>query len=190
MKIRPARVDDFAAIASITNHYIETSPAHFAYEPVTAEELQSMWERHQAHHPWFVADDVTIARGGSAAPRSGAEGGAELIVGYAKSTVWRERSAYAWTAEVGLYVDASAQGRGTGTALYEQLLGDLRMRGFRSAVAGITLPNHQSIGLHKKFGFDHVGTFADAGWKLGAWHDVDWWQKRFAIGPDKPLSLG
>lgn len=170
MKIRPARVDDFPAIANITNHYITTSAVHFAYEPVTAEELHAMWERNQAHHPWFVAEDASV-------------------VGFAKAGVWRDRAAYAWTAEVGLYVDAGVHGRGIGTALYEQLLGDLRMRGFRSAVAGITLPNHQSIGLHRKFGFDHVGTFADAGWKLGEWHPVDWWQKRFAIGPDKPLPL-
>jgi phosphinothricin acetyltransferase len=101
--------------------------------------------------------------------------------------VWRERAAYQWTAEVGLYVDPTKRGRRYGTALYEELLTLLRMHGFRSAVAGITLPNDASIALHKKFGFDHVGTFADAGWKLDAWHAVDWWQKRFQFGAIRPL---
>lgn len=172
MLIRPVRPEDFAAIAAITNHYIETTAIHFAYEPVTADELRESWERHATHHPWIVVEE-----GPEAGP----------VLGYAKSGVWRDRAAYQWTAEIGLYVAHDARGRGLGTALYEELLTLLRMRGFRSAVAGITLPNEPSIALHKKFGFEHVGTFADAGWKLGEWHAVDWWQKRFQFAPERPL---
>lgn len=177
MLIRPARADDFTAITAITNHYITETSIHFAYEALTVEALRGMWERQSDRHPWLVAED-------------GPPGSAnQPVLGYAKSGVWRDRAAYAWTAEVGLYIDPAARGRGLGTALYEQLLNQLRMHNFRSAVAGITLPNAQSIGLHKKFGFEHVGTFADVGWKQGEWHDVDWWQKRFAIGPERPLSI-
>jgi phosphinothricin acetyltransferase len=175
MLIRPVRAEDFTAIAAITNHYIATTAIHFAYEPVTADELRATWERHRDRHPWLVAED-------------GPPGTPGPVVGYAMSGVWRDRAAYSWTAEVGLYIAPDARGRGLGTALYEELLGEVRMRGFRSAVSGITLPNEASIALHKKFGFDHVGTFADAGWKLGEWHSVDWWQKRFAIGPERPMS--
>jgi len=175
MLIRPVRAEDFAAIAEITNYYIANTAIHFAYEPVTADELRAMWEHHRDRHPWLVAEDRPP---GSTGP----------VVGFAKSGVWRDRAAYSWTAEVGLYVAPQARGRGLGTALYEELLVEVRMRGFRSAVSGITLPNEASIALHKKFGFDHVGTFADVGWKLGEWHTVDWWQKRFAIGPERPMS--
>ena len=35
MAIRPARADDFEAIAAITNHYIVTTSIHFAYAPIT-----------------------------------------------------------------------------------------------------------------------------------------------------------
>lgn len=169
MMIRPAADDDFVAIAAITNHYIATSAIHFAYEPVTSEQLHAMWRSHE-RFPWFVASD-----------RQG-------VVGYAKSGVWRERAAYTWTAEVGLYVSPYACRRGLGTGLYDALLDDLARRGFRSAVAGITLPNDASIALHRKAGFEPVGTFVDAGWKHGAWHAVEFWQKRFATGPEGPIS--
>ena len=174
MVIRPARAEDFDAIAAITNHYIMNTGIHFAYEPVTADELRDSWRQHRDRHPFLVGEDV---------PPGSAPG---PVLGYAKSGVWRERAAYSWTAEVGLYVSPTARGRGMGTALYEELLNELKLRGFRSAVAGVTLPNEASISLHKKFGFEHVGTFQDAGWKLNEWHAVDWWQKRFTSTPAQP----
>lgn len=169
MVIRPAHADDFATIATITNHYIATSAIHFAYEPVTGAELRAAWEA-TPRHVWLVAEDVPPAQAGE-------------VVAYAKSGVWRERAAYAWTAELGLYVGQSARGRGIGTALYLELIAELEQRAFRSAVAGIVLPNEASVRLHEKLGFQRVGTFHDAGWKQGRWHAVDWWQKRFSTDP-------
>lgn len=167
MMIRPVADDDFVAIASITNHYIMTTPNHFAYEPIAAEYLRDLW-RADERHPWFVASD-----------RQG-------VVGYAKSGVWRERMAYSWTAEVGVYLSPHACGRGLGSGLYDALLDELARRGFRSAIAGITLPNEASIALHEKHGFERVGVFRDAGWKFDGWRSVEFWQKRFATGPEGP----
>ena len=158
--IRLARDEDFPAITAITNHYIATTTIHFAYEPLAPDYLHGLW-RQSTRHPWFVADD----------------GG---VVGYAKAGTWRERAAYEWTTEIGLYVAADARGRGIGRALYAALLGELAHRGFRSAIAGITLPNDASIALHRAFGFDSVGIVRDAGYKLGQWCDVEFFQKRFA----------
>jgi phosphinothricin acetyltransferase len=173
MLIRPARSDDFTAIAAITNHYIATTAIHFAYDPVADHELCAMWQHQHTRFPWLVAEEA-------------APGSSGAVVGYAKAGTWRDRVAYSWTVEVGLYVAAHARGQGIGSALYSTLLRDLEIRGFRSAVAGITVPNDASVRLHEKLGFAHVGTFADAGWKHGAWHAVEFWQKRFATGPDGP----
>lgn len=166
--IRPARADDFAAIAAITNHYITTSAIHFGYEPVADTELRAMWERTRDRHPWLVTDD------------------AGEVLGYAKSGVWRERAAYAWTCEVGLYIKDSARGRGLGRALYDALLAECQARGFRSAVAGITLPNAASVALHERCGFHRVGTFVDAGYKQRAWHAVEFWQKQLSTSTEAP----
>jgi phosphinothricin acetyltransferase len=169
MMIRPAAEDDFVAIASITNHYITTTTIHFAYEPVAEEALREQWHSHPKH-PWFVAAD-----------RQG-------VVGYAKAGPWRDRTAYSWTAEIGLYLAPHACGRGLGTGLYDALLDEMQRRGFRSAIAGIALPNDASIALHRKCGFERVGTFQDAGWKNGAWIAVEFWQRRFATGPEAPQT--
>lgn len=169
MMIRPVAEDDFVAIASITNHYIATTAIHFGYEPTTPEALHEMWRAHE-NHPWFVVGD-----------RQG-------VVGYAKSGVWRERKAYSWTCEVGLYLAPHACGRGLGAGLYDALLDELPRRGYRSCVAGITLPNDASIALHRKAGFERIGAFQDAGYKHGAWHAVEFWQKRFSTGPEGPAS--
>src|SRR5262245_38660492 len=119
MVIRPPHPDDFAAMTAITNHYIATSAIHFAYEPLGDEFLRTAW-RVGTRYPWFVADE------------SG-------VVGYAKSGTWRDRAAYQWTSEIGVYVADAARGRGVGTLLYQVLLDELARRGFRSAIAGITL---------------------------------------------------
>jgi phosphinothricin acetyltransferase len=168
MEIRAARAEDLDAITSITNYYIETSTIHFAYEPVTRAAFADLWQASRDRYPWLVAED------------------AGAVAGYAKAGTWRERTAYRWTAEVAVYLRHDARGRGLGRALYSELLAELARRGFRSAIAGIALPNEPSFALHRALGFEPVGTVRDAGWKHGRWRDVAFWQKRLATGPDAP----
>jgi len=41
------------------------------------------------------------------------------------------------------------------------------------------MPNAGSVALHRKFGFTEVGTFSEAGYKFGRYHDVLWMEKTF-----------
>jgi phosphinothricin acetyltransferase len=77
---------------------------------------------------------------------------------------------------VSAYVDLTAQRTGVGRRLYTELFDRLRARRFRLLVAGITLPNEASVGLHEALGFDQVGVYENIGWKAGRWWDVAWWQ--------------
>lgn len=165
LRVRPARAEDFAAIAALTNHYIRTTPIHFAYDPVTEGELRAMWEKSRERYPWLVAT------------------AGDAFAGYAKAGVWRDRTAYSWTPEVGIYVDASRHRTGVGRALYAALLAELQARGFHSAVGGITLPNDASVRLHEAMGFVKVGHFKHAGFKFEQWHDVGFWQVMLGDGP-------
>jgi L-amino acid N-acyltransferase YncA len=66
-------------------------------------------------------------------------------VGYAYAGQFAARDAYRWTCEVSVYGLWGRQRTGIGRALYEPLLDRLTGRGFRLAVAKMTLPNDASL---------------------------------------------
>jgi phosphinothricin acetyltransferase len=162
--IRQAREDDFDAVAAITNFYIEHTAIHFSAQPVAAADLRGAWLAARERYPFLVA-------------RSGGR-----VLGYAKAGVWRERAAYAWTPECGVYVLHGEHRRGIGRAMYARLFDIMARQGFRSVVAGATLPNEASVRLHLSMGFVAQGVIRQAGWKMGRWWDVAFFQKMLAEG--------
>ncbi len=98
------------------------------------------------------------------------------VVGYAYAHTFNTREAYRWSCETSIYLASEARGNGGGRLLYESLLAQLRLRGYRRAYAGITQPNEASMALHRGVGFVEVGRFSKVGWKDGAWRDVGYWQ--------------
>jgi L-amino acid N-acyltransferase YncA len=117
-----------------------------------------MAERIRAAHIWLVTE------------RDG------KVVGYAYGGQHRSRAAYDWTVEVSAYVDRNVHRSGIGRELYTELFDRLKRRGFRLLVAGITLPNDASVGIHEALGFEPVGVYKNVGYKNGEWWDVGWWQ--------------
>jgi L-amino acid N-acyltransferase YncA len=170
----PAR--DAAACAAIYAPYVEGSAVSFEERAPDAEEMAARIERYTATHAWLAAE-----RGGE-------------VVGYTYGYPFQERPAYRWTAGVSVYVADGERGRGVGRALYAHLFDRLRECGFRTAHAGITLPNPASAALHKSFGFELVGVNREIGWKNGAWHDVGWFQLELAPAgegpPPEPSTMG
>src|SRR5207247_716369 len=79
--------------------------------------------------------------------------------------------------EARVYVERGRRRTGSGRVLYDALLARLAERGFRTAVAGMTLPNDASEALHRALGFEPIGVSRRIGWKHGAWHDVAWTQR-------------
>lgn len=122
--------------------------------PSTAE----MAERIRAAHVWLVAE------------REG------KVVGYAYGGTHRTRAAYNRTVEVSAYVERSSHRSGIGRELYLALFDELKQRGYRLLVAGVTLPNEESMGFHQALGFSRVGVFKNIGFKFDNWWDVGWWQ--------------
>ena len=157
--IRSATVEDAAVLADIYNYYVTESVATFEEEPITAAEMRSRLEGVlEAGLPWFVAED---------------DG---RIVGYAYAAKWNKRSAYRRTVEVTIYLANDVVAKGMGTRLYEKLFAQLRVKSYRIAIGGITLPNPASVAIHEKFGMKKVGHFENVGLKQGQWLDVGYWQ--------------
>jgi phosphinothricin acetyltransferase len=162
VRVRPATEDDLPAVCAIINHYIENSFVNFRTEAQGVDEWRDDWRRLHSRFPWLVATDGRV-------------------VGVAYAAPFHGRAAYQWTVEATVYVDASMQRQGVGDALYTELLTRLPQLGFHSVVAVIALPNEPSVALHERHGFVPAGRLVEAGYKLGAWHDVGFWQRTFNI---------
>jgi phosphinothricin acetyltransferase len=159
--VRRATEEDLPAILARTNEEIASGFAHFGTEPIAPEGLADQFRRESGRYPWLVARDGKDGRGG--------------FLGFAKAGPWKARGAYAWTVEIGVYVDTGARGRGVGRALYDALLPMLREAGFRTVIAGIALPNDPSVRLHESVGMERAGVLPKVGYKFGAWRDVGYW---------------
>jgi phosphinothricin acetyltransferase len=167
--IRPADVADAGGIAAVYRPYVTDSVASFEAVPPDAAELAGRMTA-APRLPWFVA-----SRDGD-------------VVGYAYAAGHRTRAAYRWSVDCSVYLAAGERGAGTGRALYEQLLPELRSLGYVTAFAGIALPNPASVGLHTALGFTAVGVYRAAGFKAGRWHDVGWWQLGLRRPPAEPAE--
>jgi phosphinothricin acetyltransferase len=185
VRLRVATPEDAAAVRRIYAPYVRDSPATFRTEVPAVERMRRKIREKRAadEYPWYVAvaDDPDASDG--AEPK---------VVGYAYGSQLRERPAYRWAVETSIYVDAAAQRDGIGTHLYERLLGTLRRQGYCSAYAALGMLNPESEAFHERHGFERVGTFPAAGFKLGDWHDVVWYHRRLREpdgDPDEPAPV-
>ena len=105
------------------------------------------------------------------------------VDGYVYASRHRERAAYQWSVDVTAYVRDDRRGQGIGKRLYARLFEELARLGYFQAFAGIALPNAASVALHESVGFEPVGVYRKVGYKLGAWHDVGWWQRALQPAP-------
>src|SRR4051812_45808255 len=171
MEVRAASEADAVACVAIYAPYVRNTAISFEADvPSTAEMAERIASALQTH-AWLVYE---------------VDG---RILGYAYGGPMKARAAYRWSCEVSVYLEPSLRRRGTGRALYEALFDRLAERGYRTAVAGMTLPNPASEGLHRALGFEPVGVFRGVGWKHGAWHDVAWVQRRLASADGPPEEL-
>lgn len=166
--IRDATEADAPACARVYAPYVRDTAISFELEPPDAAELARRIAAAQRAHAWLVAED------------------AGAVLGYAYAGDYRARAAYRWSCEVSVYVALDRRGAGVGRALYEALLPRLAGLGFRTAVAGTTLPNDASVRLHEALGFEPAGVIRAVGWKLGRWHDVALLQRPLGPGAATP----
>ncbi|HEY1365428.1 MAG TPA: GNAT family N-acetyltransferase [Xanthobacteraceae bacterium] len=166
VEIRAADPRDLKAITAIYDHAVRHGTASFELEAPTEAEMGRRYERLRAgHFPYLVAE----AAGG--------------VVGYAYTSLYRERPAYRWVVEDSVYVAPEVQRRGVGRMLLARLLLESEASGFRQMIAVIgDSANAASVELHRAAGFRLVGTFENVGFKLGRWLDTVLMQRPLGEG--------
>ncbi len=163
--VRDATPDDARACADVYAPYVTGTAVSFETVPPAPDEMARRIAAAQERHAWLVLDD----------------GG---VVGFAYGGPFMARAAYRWSCTVSVYLEPGRRRQGSGRLLYEALLARLADRGYRRVLAGVTLPNEPSLGLHRALGFEPVGTYRRVGWKDGAWRDVTWLQRDLGPAPD------
>ncbi|WP_280151805.1 arsinothricin resistance N-acetyltransferase ArsN1 family B [Piscinibacter sp. XHJ-5] len=161
MKIRLATPDDAEALAAIYGPIVAHTAISVEFEPPSIEEMRSRIVSTMARLPWLVSVDAR-----------------DEVTGYVYASRHRERAGYQWSVDTTAYVRDGHRGHGIGKRLYAVLFDELTRLGYFQAFAGIALPNEASIALHESLGFTPIGVYRDVAYKLGAWRDVGWWQKR------------
>jgi phosphinothricin acetyltransferase len=159
MKIRSCSSSDIPAICAIYNHYIAHTIITFEEIPLAVTQMQERVNAYTQSYPWLVCED------------------AGEIVGYAYASKWKERSAYKHTAEVTVYLKHGATQKGYGSALYAQLIEQLKAQGCHVLLGCLSIPNEPSAKLHERFGFKQIAHFSEVGRKFERWIDVVYWQK-------------
>ncbi len=152
--IRFADGNDAIEILDIYAPYVSYTPVTFECEVPRNYEMKRRINTVRNTHPWLVCETDGI------------------IAGYAYAYKLSDRSAYDWSAELSVYIREDYQRCNIASALYFALIEILKMQGFCTAFAKITIPNEKSVAFHTAFGFMTTGVLHNSGYKLGQWNDV------------------
>ncbi len=159
MQIRKAGLKDIVGITAIYNYSIINTVATFDLEPKSIEDRMNWFAEHNDKYPVYVAE------------KDG------KVIGWAALTKLYEKQAYEQSVELTVYVDHKYRRQGVGKYLMEELIRHAKKRGdLHSIISKITQSNDASIELHKKIGFECIGTMKEIGFKFGHYIDVHFFQ--------------
>ena len=166
-KIRLALPQDARQLREIYAPYVERTAISFETVPPTATAMLRRRDEIVKRYPYLVAE------------QDGA------LLGYAYAHPFVGRAAYAWSAEVTIYLRMDARHKGIGGRLYRTLEDIARAQGILNLNACIGVPKgaddeyltHNSVDFHAHMGYTPVGTFHDSGYKFGRWYDMVWMEK-------------
>ena len=157
--IRLAREEDFPAMQKIYAPYVEETTVSFEYAAPSVAEFSARMRGIARKHPVLVCEE------------------AGEIVGYAYTADAFERAAYAWCAELSVYLGRDRRGKGYGRRLVTAAEEILRLLGYRKLYSLITEENAASVRFHLSMGYHEVARFPEQGYKAGRWLAVVWLEK-------------
>ena len=167
--VRPALIEDAAAIAAIYAEHVRRGTASFDTVARTIPDTEAKIAEITANGwPFLVAE------------KHGE------ILGYAYANQFRDRAAYSFACENSIYVRADCVGQGVGVVLLRALVDAATQRGFRQMIAVIGGGEPASVALHAKLGFAHAGRMRSVGRKFERWLDTVYMQLELGEGDAVP----
>ena len=166
--IRNATVDDAAASLAIYSPYVTRTAVSFELDVPSVGEFATRIAKTLADgYPYLVAESCG------------------RVVGYAYAGAFKERAAYALSAELSVYVVEDEQRCGIGKALYARLEAELAKRGITNLYACIAHADCDDAFLtdtselfHAALGFRRVGIFTNCASKFNRLYSMVWMEKR------------
>ncbi len=167
INIRNAKLEDAQRLVEIYSYYVLNTAVSFEYEVPTVAEFQERMKKVMEKYPYLVAEE---------------DG---QIVGYAYSSPYSCREAYAWSVANSIYLDKDHRRKGIGSLLYQELERHLKENGIINLLAGVAFTEeedeyltHGSYNFHTRMGYEKVAHMKDIGKKFDRWYDLLWLQKK------------
>lgn len=163
--IRPLADADLPAITQIYGHYVAHSTATFELDPPGEAEMAARVAAVRALDlPYLVAEQ------------------AGTILGFAYAGAYRPRPAYRFTVEDSIYLTPGHTGKGIGHALLTAIIDHCERGPWRQMIAVVgDSANIASVRLHRRLGFQAVGTLVNVGFKFGGWVDTVLLQRGLSV---------
>lgn len=169
--LRFANQEDAPTLNRIYERYVTGTTVTFETIPPSDQEFRGRVERISRDFPYLVCEFQGE------------------IIGYAYAHQCFERAAYAWCAETTVYLKPDARRLGLGRRLYGALIDILYVMNYKTLYAVIVSENAESCAFHERMGFKRFSVFRNAGWKLGRWLDVSWYELQFGSFDAPPSAL-
>lgn len=172
MQIRKAIEADFETLLAIYNQAIPTHQITADLEPATVENRRQWFDFHLSseQYPLWTAEDETG------------------IVGWFSFSPYYERSAFVHTAEISIYLDENAKGKGYGSKIIEFMQAEMLNHKIHTLMAYVFELNQVSQNLMKKHGFEQWGRFPNIANMGKDEHGKDKWRTFLMMSYQKGIE--
>ena len=147
----------------IYNYYIINSFSNFEEKKLSIDVFKSLYDKIKSSKlPFIIATQNKV------------------VIGLAFVNKFREKSGYRFTYEHSIYVHPNYLNNGFGSIILNELIIQCRKnKNIKNLIAVIGgSDNLASINIHKKNGFEFIGTIVKAGFKKNKWIDSVYMQKK------------
>ena len=161
-KFRNIHKSDSNQILAIYNYHIKNGLGNFDEKTWTFSEFNNLYETILNEKLPFIVCEIN-----------------KKLIGFTYLNKFRNKSGYRFSFENSIYVDSEYISMGIGSKLLEKLITSSKLNpNIKTIIAVIGSYNSdQSVKIHKKNGFDYVGTLKKVGFKNNHWLDSILMQK-------------